>query len=297
MIRKNSREAERLKEYEKRLRQWETELKSEDDLCRIHMISPDRIRQSPFQPRRDFDDASLLALADSIRQYGMLQPVSVRRVSMEDSPFGGLYELIAGERRLRAARLLQLPYVPCIIIETEGSEAAALALVENMQRCDLGMFEEAEAIASLCTCHGMTQSECAGFLSVSQPYVANKLRLLRLTREERARITENGLSERHARALVKIQDDKKRTSALDEIISKGMNVRRTEEYVNVICQSTEQKPGIRKFVIRDIRIFLNTVDRAVYIVRQAGIPIEQTRMDEGDMIELKIRVPASGRQN
>lgn len=291
------KELERLSEYEQKLRRWEAELRAEDDLCRIHMIDPSRICNNPDQPRRYFDDASLMSLADSIRQYGMLQPISVRRMSHEDSPFGGLYELVAGERRLRAARILQLSYVPCIIVETDSSESARLALVENLQRCDLNVFEEAEAIASLCATYGMTQEECAGFLSVSQPYIANKLRLLKLSDGERELILRENLSERHARALVKLSDQETRINALREIIKKGMNVRRAEEYVMSLYERTEmsQPLKMRKFVIKDIRIFLNTVDKAVCIVRQAGIPIEQRRSDEGDMIELTIRVPTIGK--
>ena len=152
----------RLADYERELRDYESELRRQEDGCRIHMINPSRICPNPDQPRKQFDADGLSSLAESIKNYGMIQPITVRRMSDEDSPFGGLYELIAGERRLRAARMLDLPYVPCIIIEADRRESAKLSLVENLQRKSLGIFEEAEAMEALVRKYGVKQQQIAG---------------------------------------------------------------------------------------------------------------------------------------
>ena len=166
----HKKQLKRLVEYEDQLRKYEAELKRDDDSCRVHMINPSRICPNPDQPRRQFDADELSALAESIKRHGMIQPLTVRRLSDEDTPFGGLYELIAGERRLRAARMLELPYVPCLIFDADREESAKLALIENLQRKQLGYFEEAEAIDSLIRKYGVKQQEAAELLSVSQSY-------------------------------------------------------------------------------------------------------------------------------
>ncbi len=294
VVKKEKQDEKRIKEYEDKLRAYESELRRRDDTSRIHMLNPSRICPNPSQPRRYFDDGELISLADSIRQYGIIQPLSVRRISDESSPFGGLYELIAGERRLRAARMLSLPYVPCIIIDADREESAKMSLVENLQRHDLHFFEEADAIGRLCETYGIKQQEAAAMLSVSQSYVANKLRLLRLGEEERRTVINGGLSERHVRAALKAEDPEVRKKILQTAALRGLNVKQTEQYVHDLLDSKDQ-PGRAemKFVIKDIRIFLNTIDKAVGIVRAAGIPVEQSRSDGDGMIELKIRVPGS----
>ena len=284
----------RLEEYEDKLRKYESELKRRDDTSRIHMLNPARICPNPSQPRRSFDDGELIALADSIRQYGIIQPLTVRRLSEESSPFGGLYELIAGERRLRAARMLSLPYVPCLIIEADREESAKLALVENLQRHDLTFFEEADAIGRLCETYGLKQQEAAAMLSVSQSYIANKLRLLRLGEEERRTVEHGGLTERHVRAALRAEDPELRKKILQTAALRGYNVKQTEQYADALLSNKEQPEATEtKIVIKDIRLFLNTIDKAVGIVRRAGIPVEQSRSDGDGMIELKIRVPGT----
>ncbi|MBO4422977.1 MAG: ParB/RepB/Spo0J family partition protein [Clostridia bacterium] len=285
------KQQKRLAEYEAKLQRYEAQLKKEDDASRIHMLNPSRICPNPDQPRRRFDQAQLQSLADSISRYGMIQPLTVRRISDEDSPFGGLYELIAGERRLRAARMLDLQYVPCIILEADREESAKLALVENVQRHGLSYFEEAEAIETLIKKYGVKQQEAADMLSVSQSYVANKLRLLRLDPEERKIAETGGLTERHIRAALKAQSPELRKKILYTAASRSYNVRQTEQYVLQLCEEKKEQSKNEKIVIKDIRIFLNTIDKAVNIVRQAGIPVEQSRSDGDGMIELKIRVP------
>ena len=288
---KQKKTVQRLAEYEEKLREYEKELKRQDDACRIHMLNPSRICSNPNQPRKNFDPAELQSLADSIKKYGMIQPVTVRRISDENSPFGGLYELIAGERRLRAARMLDLPYVPCIIIDADREESAKLALVENLQRHGLDFFEEAEAIEALIKKYGVKQQDIADMLSVSQSYVANKLRLLKLDNKERETVKNAGLTERHVRAALKAQSPEMRKKILQAAAVRSLNVRQTEQYVLELSSEKKPAPHTGKIVIKDIRIFLNTIDKAVSIVRQAGIPVESSRSDGDGMIELKIKVP------
>ena len=286
---KQKTQAKRLLEYEAELKEYEKELKKQDDTSRIHMLNPSRICPNPNQPRKVFDEEELSGLAESIRRYGIIQPLTVRRMSDENSPFGGLYELIAGERRLRAARMLDLPYVPCIIIDADREQSAMLALVENIQRHGLGYFEEAEAIDQLMRRYGIKQQEIAGMLSVSQSYVANKLRLLKLDADERETALSGGLTERHVRAALKAPTPDMRKKILQTAACRGLNVRQTEQYVIELLSQDKPVQTQGKIVIKDIRIFLNTIDKAVSIVRQAGIPID-------GMIEVRIKVPGGGRK-
>lgn len=288
---KQKKVLQRLTEYETKLHNYENELRRQEDNCRIHMLNPSRICPNPNQPRKNFDTAELQSLADSIKQHGMIQPITVRRISDENSSFGGLYELIAGERRLRAARMLDLPYIPCIIIEADREESAKLALIENLQRDGLDFFEEAEAIESLIKKYSVKQQDVAAMLSVSQSYVANKLRLLKLDAEEREIVEKSSLTERHVRAALKAQSPEIRKKILRTAASRSLNVKQTEQYVLDLINADKPPQGSEKIVIKDIRLFLNTIDKAVSIVRQAGIPVESSRSDGQGMIEVKIRVP------
>ncbi len=289
---KKNEEKERLRAEWEELHRQRRELRREDDACRIHLLNPDRICPNPSQPRKVFSDAAILKLADSIRKYGILQPITVRRTCDENTPFGGLYEVIAGERRLRAAKVLGMEYVPCIIVEVGSEESAKLALVENIHREELNIFEEAAAISSLVEKYHLKQEQIASMLSVSQSYVGNKLRLLKLTEPERNLIIKNDLTERHARALIKINDPVTRLKALGYIIEHGLNVQASEEYVKkIITPKEEEHKPVRKMIIRDIRIFLNSLDRAVNTVKDAGIPIQQSRTETEDEIQLVIKIP------
>lgn len=244
---------------------------------------------NPGQPRKHFDDNSLIRLADSIRRYGILQPLAVR-IAGEGSAY---YELVAGERRLRAARLLRLEKVPCIIIHADSQRSAELAMIENIQRENLNMFEQASAIASLIETYHMTQEQIARRLSSSQSYVANKLRLLRLTDDERELILRCGLTERHARAVLKLPRAEDRLAALERIASRRMNVASTEEYIERLLSEIKTEPVRRleyRLLRQDIRLFYNTVDRAVDTVRRAGIGIRSARREVGDSVELVISI-------
>lgn len=253
--------------------------------------------------RRIRCDESLAALAESIREHGIIEPLIVRRVL----GIGGEAEftLVAGERRLRAAEMAGLTTVPVVSVEAGEVDAAILAIIENLHREDLSMFEEAASIQSLISLTGMTQEACAKKLSVSQSYVANKLRLLRLSEGEQEKIEENGLTERHARALLRLEDKEEREEVLSIIIKREMNVSRTEEYIeDLICAKSrlaerESKPKgseqKRKLVIRDIRLFYNSIDHAVDVIKKSGIPVESTRkeVEEGVLISILLPKKAS----
>lgn len=289
---KKNDEKEKLKSEWDKLNKQKKQLKSAEDTCRVHLINPDRICPNPSQPRVVFSDSSIMSLADSIKKHGIIQPISIRRVSDEDTPFGGLYEVIAGERRLRAAKLLNMEYVPCVILDVDKETSAKLALVENLQREGLNMFEEASALLSLAEKYSLKQEEIAALLSVSQSYVANKIRILRLNESEKELILKNDLTERHARCLIKIHDPVVRLKTLGYIIEHSLNVRESEEYIKKILSPDipVHKP-VRKMIIKDIRIFLNSLDRAVSTVKEAGIPVEQSRVETDDSIQLTIKIP------
>lgn len=262
----------------------------------IIYVSPSSITPSPVQPRRSFDRAALEALADSIKRVGVLCPLLVRRTKT------GL-ELIAGERRLRAALLVGLESVPCILRDAEPDECARLAIIENLQRENLNMFEQAQAIRSLAETCGMTQESIAESLSCSQSYVANKLRLLRLEPDERQRILDGGLTERHARALLRLEGEL-RAEALDAVGRKHMNVAATEEYVEkLLCKHERERAAARvenverelkrRLLSRDMRLFYNSIDRAVESVKSCGIEVEATRRGTDEGVVIEIFVPAS----
>lgn len=264
-------------------------------------ISEIRVPDGRF--RRIRCDESLAALAESIKEHGIIEPLIVRRVL----GIGGEAEftLVAGERRLRAAEMAGLTTVPVVSVEAGEVDAAILAIIENLHREDLSMFEEAASIQSLISLTGMTQEACAKKLSVSQSYVANKLRLLRLSDGEQEKIEENGLTERHARALLRLEDEEERGEVLSIIIKREMNVSRTEEYIeDIICAKSrlaerESKPKgseqKRKLVIRDIRLFYNSIDHAVDVIKKSGIPVESTRkeVEEGVLISILLPKKAS----
>lgn len=247
----------------------------------IELVSVTAIRRNPAQPRKTFDEEGLIALSGSIRRHGILQPLVVRRTVTG-------YELIAGERRLRAALLAGIREVPCVVRESTADESAELAIIENLQRRDLDMFEEAVALASLAARYGMTQEEIGRRLSVSQSYVANKLRLLRLSEEAQAIVIKGKLTERHARAVLRLPEEK-RLPALRHMAEEGMNVAAAERYVERLL--AEKKPRSRHTgVIKDIRLFYNSIDRAMRLVKESGIGIRSERHESDDAIEVIIRI-------
>ena len=286
-------EKEKLRRSWRQLEAKERDFNEVEEFGRIHMLSVDRIFPNPSQPRRKFDDDTIIRLADSIRRYGILQPLTVRRIEGEGT-YNALFEVVAGERRLRAAKLLGLRDIPCIILKVDSRKSAELAIIENIQREDLNLFEQASAIAALIDMYGLTQEEIARQLSMSQSFVANKLRILRLTAPEREKILKYALTERHARSLLRISSADERLRAIEYINMHNLNVAATESYIDRFLSKNEsaRKPrSPRKIVLKDIRIFYNSVDRAISVVKQAGIKVESERVDEEDATVLTIRIP------
>ncbi len=260
-------------------------VKSENTISEIPII---KIRPNRAQPRKQFNEDELSALSRSISENGILQPLTVRKASPTE------FELIAGERRLRAAILAGMKRVPCIIVKCSDKESAVYALLENLQRADLGMFEEARGISRLIRRYGLTQEQAAAKLGKTQSTIANKLRLLKLSPEEQEWIEKAGLTERHARALLRIDNEEQRREALSKIISENLNVTRSEELVGIYTHNNPRSQGHRgksKAVIKDLRIFLNTINKAVDTMRLSGIDAQSVKTDTENFIEYTIRIP------
>ena len=329
----------------------------------VYQLPIDDIIPNRSQPRNYFNQNAILRLADSIRRYGILQPLTVRKIlvpaknrnnylpisiqsasdttylppSPSPKEFSGtsqqygdqslvvLYELIAGERRLRAAKYAELTHVPCIIINTDDSTSAELAIIENLLREDLNMFEQAEAFRRLIDEFMLTQEEVARRVSLSQSAVANKLRILRLSRDERQLILQNGLTERHARALLKICEESLRLEVLEHISKEKLNVSHTEAYIDSLLNDLAQKSrvelqnrknlkpipqtpamhqptpqdfesqGYRKGAIREIQLFYNSIKNAAAILEQTGlqVSIQETEKEGGVTFTIQLNHPPS----
>ena len=244
------------------------------------------IRPNPRQPRQFFDPNGLEELAASIRQHGILQPLTVRQ-GVEG------WELIAGERRLRAATLAGLETVPCIESDADEDQSALLALVENLQRRDLHYFEEACAIGDYIRQTGITQEEAAAQLGRSSSALANKLRLLRLSPACRKILIEHHLTERHARALLRLEAEEERLAALRHIANRQLNVSQSEQYIEQRLAALQSTPPAKRrtFILKDVRLFLNSLDRGLRMVRDAGINAACDREETEEDILLTIRIP------
>ena len=234
---------------------------------RVQYISLAQLSPNPQQPRRSFDEAALRELADSIRAYGILQPLTVRR-----TPIG--YQLVAGERRMRAARMAGLREVPCLVAQVDEQDAGMLALIENLQRRDLDCFEEAAAIARLISRYGLSQEQAA-----EEP-VRDGLRQAHLT-------------ERHARALLRLSGEAEQLAALAVIVGRSLNVAQTESYIErLLAQAQVTPPQSRPtYIIKDVRLFLNSIDRSLQMIRQCGVDADLGRRDTDSEILLTIRIP------
>lgn len=250
---------------------------------RVLMLRPEDIVPNPSQPRRIFEEEGLRELADSIRRWGVLQPLTVRRRE-------GTWELVAGERRLRAAALAGLPAVPCLPIEAEDADSALLALTENLQRRDLHFLEEAAALSAYLRKTGETQEELAEKLGRSPSALANKLRLLKLSPACAREVLEGGLSERHARALLAVSDPEEQLAAAKYIRQHRLNVAQTERYLTSLPAKAPFR-GKRSCILKDVRLFLNSVDRGLRLIREAGVDAQTERQDTEDAIILTIRIP------
>ena len=257
---------------------------------RLLEIPVEKIVPNPNQPRVTFDDDTIAELAQSISQVGLIQPLVVRRS-------GSGYELVAGERRLRACKSLGMETVTCIVEDSMQEESSAMvALIENLQREDLHYMEEAAAIAKLIAVYGLSQEQAAERLGKSQSAVANKLRLLRLSPACVTLLREGGLSERHARALLRLSDENERLAALRVIVERGCNVAQAEAYIESVLQRAAVTPPRRRptFIVKDVRLFLNTIRRSMGIMQRAGVDAACEREDTDEEIRLTIRIPRTG---
>ncbi len=258
---------------------WRQTQKDTREFRRIPLGS---IRKNPNQPRKLFDQQALQSLADSIREYGIITPLTVRQV-------GEGYELVSGERRLRAAAMAGLQVVPCYIVEVTDQQSALMALLENLQRKDLDCFEEALFLRRLCSEFHMTQQEAALRVGKTQSAIANKLRLLKLSPQTVELVRKYGLSERHARALLQLEDESLRRQAAARMGQKQMTVAQGEQYIARLLQENP-KPR-RQGMIRDVRLLCNTVERAVGLLRESGLEASLDRAQVGEELVLTIRVP------
>lgn len=256
---------------------------------KLVMLKPSEIKASPNQPRKSFDEYELKALSDSIQASGIIQPLIIRKT------LDGGYQLIAGERRLKAAMMAGLRRVPCVIHKTDDETAALYSILENLQRSNLTVFEEAEGISRLISEYGISQSEAAARLGISQSGLSNKLRLLNLSNNIKERIGSARLTERHARALLKLPEEK-REEALDRIIAEGLTVSQTEQYILSIInpkekpQVTEQDEPVRKSAIGDVRLFSNSLSKLLSTLQNSGIDAKSRKYETEKYIEFKVRI-------
>ncbi len=268
----------------------------EDPLRRVENIPVELIKPNPYQPRKEFSVQGLEELSQSIREYGIIQPITVRKINL------GWYELIAGERRLRAVKILGMENIPAIIINSYEHDSAMMAMIENLQRENLHYMEEAKGYASLIRDHAFTQEQLALKLGKSQSTIANKLRILKLPKKVKDILMEENLTERHARSLLKLPDEELQLKVIGQIISRHLNVKDTEtlveKYIQAIERSVDKKSSIvepkgRKLFQRtkDVRVFVNTIRQAVAMMKDYGITPQYTQVDKGDSIEITVTIP------
>ncbi|MCL2445724.1 MAG: ParB/RepB/Spo0J family partition protein [Oscillospiraceae bacterium] len=245
------------------------------------------ISPNPNQPRRQFCPVELQGLAESIRENGILQPLAVRRLPNET------FELIAGERRLRAAKLAGLERVPCLMSYVTDERSAVLALVENLQRQDLGFFEEAAAIHKLLTCYRLSQEQAARQIGMAPSTLSNKLRLLKLPADLRDEIEHAKLTERHARALLRVTDPVLQRELLQRIIKRKMNVHEAETFITNTLQEVNVPARARPHVrlVRDVRLFVNTIHHAVDTMRSSGIEAHSEKSENDDYLIYTVMIP------
>lgn len=268
-------------------------LKSQTALRRggIVYLRTDELTPNPVQPRKRFDDESLEELSGSIKSYGILNPLTVRLRC-------GKYELVAGERRLRAAKLAGLEEVPCILIDVNMEDASLIALVENLQRRDLDFIEEALGISQLIRMFGMSQEEAARRIGKSQSAVANKLRLLKLPSDVLESLRQNGLTERHGRALLRLETPAEQREALAYILSRDLNVAATDAYIERLLEAktAPESEQQKTFILKDVRVFLNTISHSLDLMKQGGIDAGMHRQETDEALILTINIPKARRR-
>ena len=251
----------------------------------INLIEP-----NPYQPRKVFSQTALEELSESIKAYGILQPITVRKIS------DNKYELVAGERRLRAAKLAQLETVPSIINNMSDEYSAVLALLENLQREDLNFIEEALGYENLIKDHSFTQQQLAEKLGKNQSTIANKLRILRLPDDIKNSLVENNLTERHARALLKLPDEELMRNVLEKVIKGDLTVKNTEKLIKDLIKDieSEKEPEKRQTVKvgnMNVKIYLNTMKQAYDFILNTGVDAKYKETDKGDYVEVVVKIP------
>lgn len=257
----------------------------------IQYISVESVRPNPYQPRKIFNQSALEELAKSISEHGLMQPITVRMI-------GNSYELIAGERRLKASKLAGMAEIAAVIVEVTTKDSAVLALIENLQRENLNFLEESEAYQAVMQDYGYTQQELAQTLGKNQSTVANKLRILKLPISIKKQLIEYNLTERHARALLRLPSEELQLEVIEKIGKQELNVKKTEQLIEQILVSltqekVEDKKNNQRFraFVRDIRLFTNTITQAVDMIQQSGIDAKYTMKQEEDGYEIKIKIP------
>ena len=251
----------------------------------ILKINVNDIIPNTYQPRRFFDEVALIELSQSIKEHGIIQPLTVRKR-------GDIYELVAGERRLRAAKLASLGEVPCTLVDITDTQSAQIALLENLQREDLNYIEEAEAYYNLIHDHSFTQDELAKRMGKKQSTIANKLRLLKLSTEVRGICLNNKLTERHARSLLTLPNEELQLKIIKKVINDGLNVKKTEELINkeLLKISSEELKKKRKNTknVLPAKLYVNTIKQ---VFEKFDIPAEYGYKDEEEFLELTIKIP------
>ena len=268
----------------------------------IENIPINKILPNPYQPRKNFSQRALAELAESIKEFGVLQPISVRKIN------GNMYELIAGERRLRASLMAGAREIPALITDINDEDSAVIALVENLQRENLDFLEEAEGYYSLLIDHGLTQEELAQRVGKSQSAVANKIRVLRLSGPVKKLISDYGLSERHARALLKLPNEELQLKVAKTVCDRDYNVKNTEELVKLTLERIN-RPGVEPIltksdlemtidskgrarkVVKNIRIFINTIKETINLLKLSGVDAKAAQFDRGEYFEFVVRIP------
>ncbi|MDL2232540.1 ParB/RepB/Spo0J family partition protein [Ruminococcaceae bacterium OttesenSCG-928-L11] len=264
--------------------------KRHEEINAVVLLDVEKIRPNPHQPREYFDERYIQDLAESIERNGLLQPITVRELDQD------AYELISGERRLTAYRLLQRESIPAIIEEYTERQSAILAVIENLQRKDLNFIEEANGIRNLMEITGLNQQQISLQLGQAQSTIANKLRLMRFSKEIQSQMIENGLTERHARALLALTEDRLLSGAIETIRQNDMTVIETEEMVRrlnagVPGGEVDGEKRKRKIVVKDLRIFQNSINKAISVMNLSGIPAETVKRETEEYLEYTIRIP------
>lgn len=251
-------------------------------------IDVNKIIPNKHQPRKTFDDKSLEELSESIKSYGIIQPITVRKI------YDDIYEIVAGERRYKAVKLLNMDTIPAVVIDVKEEDSAAMSLIENLQREDLHFLEEAMAFQRLIEDFGISQTQLAQKLGKSQSTIANKMRILRLPETVKDKLKEADLTERHARALLKVEDEGILLSIVDKIIKKNLNVGETEKLVDAIAEDLDEKKKKDKRYIRNFinyKIYINTIKNAYDEIVKTGIDAKFEKVESDEYIEIKVKIP------